>query len=411
MRILFALSCLSYLLIGLAHVVLGSVLEELIAHYGISYNEGSQLIFNQFAGFLVGVMTVPWLLRRVGRKNTLIVALLSLTLAEAVYSFLPAWGWMLAISPFAGLGFGMIEAAVGSLIITFITDRTATAMSRLEVFFGIGALFMPLVAGLFIRMGNWEWAFPVVTVVSLATVLLWRFAPLGELSEMMNERRSVQSKQSMPRYTRTTLPVLILMIMYFFVYVGSEMSFVHFIPTILIENVQADPSVATFGIACFWATITVGRLFAGNVADRIGYVRYLLISGIGALAGMILFTLSTTLWFSMAMILLIGFFMAGMFAIALVFANARIPGLTERTTSFLVAAGGAGGALFPRLFGWTMDNFAISVTFGILIGTTTMLIVLVALAALPYSGHRASVSAKHAAESSATSDDVVSAKS
>jgi FHS family glucose/mannose:H+ symporter-like MFS transporter len=383
MRMLFGLSCLSYLLIGLAHVVLGSVLEQLILHYGLNYSEGSQLIFNQFAGFLVGVMTVPWLLRRIGRRNTLLIALTSLTIAECIYSLLPNWGIMLFISPFAGLGFGMIEAAVGALIISFITDRTASAMSRLEVFFGIGALLMPLAAGLLINMGNWAWSFPLVALVSLLTLLLWWLAPLGTASEMMSERRSDVPRHELPKYTRHTMPILILMIIYFLVYVGAEMSFVHFIPTILIENVNIDPSIATVGITVFWITMVVGRLFAGSVADRIGYARYLLISGAGMFVAMILFALSGSLWISLTVILILGFFMAGMFAIALIFANHRIPGLTERTTSLLVAAGGLGGALFPRWIGWVMDHYPLSVTYGILIGSAAMLFLLVAAAAWP----------------------------
>src|SRR5690554_2490641 len=113
MRKFIWIGCLLYLLIGLAHVILGSVLEELIAHYDLTYSAGSQLIFNQFAGFLVGVLITPWLSRLLGRRGILILALCCLTIAEVVYSFLPPWGWMLAAGPVAGFGFGMIESAIG----------------------------------------------------------------------------------------------------------------------------------------------------------------------------------------------------------------------------------------------------------------------------------------------------------
>jgi FHS family glucose/mannose:H+ symporter-like MFS transporter len=49
--------------------------------------------------------------------------------------------------------------------------------------------------------------------------------------------------------------------------------------------------------------------------------------------------------------------MSGMFSIALVFANRAVPGITERTTSLLMAAGGIGGALMPKLTGWCLDRF------------------------------------------------------
>jgi FHS family glucose/mannose:H+ symporter-like MFS transporter len=52
-----------------------------------------------------------------------------------------------------------------------------------------------------------------------------------------------------------------------------------------------------------------------------------------------------------------GLAMSGMFSIALVFANRITPGGTERTTSLLMAAGGIGGALLPRLSGWFLDRY------------------------------------------------------
>jgi len=378
------LGCLSYLLIGLAHVVLGSVLEELIGYYNLDYSQGSQLIFNQFAGFLFGVLVTPWLLRRFGRKRTLFIALTALTVAEAIYSFLPPWGWMLAIGPIAGFGFGMIEAAIGALIIEFVTENKATAMSRLEVAFGVGALLMPALAGLLIRYGDWEWSFPFVASVSFITLLAWWRMPLGAAHNLMNDSSTNGTHRApVPGYTRRTFVILLLMIFFFLIYVGAEMSFVHFVPSILIENIGVQPSVATTGITAFWATMIVGRLFAGVLAERFGYVKYLIVSCIGMIAFLILFAFSSQLWVSLAAILLIGLFMAGMFAIALLFVNARIPGMTERTTSLTVAAGGVGGALVPRMMGWTMDTFSLSVTYGILIGSAVLLLVLVVAAAWP----------------------------
>ncbi len=39
------LGCLSYLLIGFAHVVIGSLLPKLLEHFGRNYSEGGSLIF------------------------------------------------------------------------------------------------------------------------------------------------------------------------------------------------------------------------------------------------------------------------------------------------------------------------------------------------------------------------------
>lgn len=377
MKKIIALGCLSYLLIGLAHVVIGSLLEELIAHYQIDYNKGSQLIFNQFAGFLAGVLLTPWLIRIVGRRSTLLIALGTLAVAETVYSLLPPWEIMLIASPVAGFGFGIVEAALGALIIGFVEKDRSSALSMLEVFFGIGALLMPLVAGLLIYLGQWRWSFPVVAAVALLAFVLWALMPFGKATTIL-KRNEEEARKARPRYPKASLPILAAMILFFLCYVGLEMSIVHFLPSLLIEGVGATTETATLGITAFWTTMVVGRFFAGRLGDRFGYARYLIVCGSGMLVCLILFPFFTTLWLSFAVILLLGLAAAGMFAIGLIYANDRIPGMTERTTSLLVAAGGIGGAFLPRLSGWTMNAFPPSATLALLIALSFLLIALVA---------------------------------
>lgn len=137
MKKLIWLGCLSYLVIGVAHVVGGSILEQLIAHYGLTYKDGGQWIMNQFLGFLVGVLLAPSITSRVGKRGAVLIAMGVLTLSEAAYSLLLPWGWMLAIAPLAGLGFGMTEAVVGAMIIDMAKNGKASAMSRLETFLAL----------------------------------------------------------------------------------------------------------------------------------------------------------------------------------------------------------------------------------------------------------------------------------
>lgn len=381
MRKLIWIGCLLYLLNGLAHVVVGSVLEQIVTHYGQDYAAGGQLIFNQFAGFLAGVLIAPIISRRLGSRGTLLVALISLTLGETVYSFLPAWGVMLTVAPFAGFGFGIVEAIIGALIIEFVKERTASTMSKLEVFFGLGALLMPAIASVYIANGAWYAAFPTVAVVSLISTLLWLFLSFGKMDHQLARKTAKEAAIAASRkYDKRSIPLLVLMMLFFLLYVGIEMSFVNFVPSILINHVQATPEMATTGITIFWIAMSTGRLFAGAIAERTGYIRYLLISCLGTTVLLVGFTSVGVLWGSYVVIALLGLLMSGMFAIALVFTNKLIPNMTERTTSLLVAAGGVGGALLPRLIGWTMDSFATAVTQWLLVGLTIVMLLTMATA-------------------------------
>ncbi|GJM68023.1 hypothetical protein HMSSN036_02390 [Paenibacillus macerans] len=124
MKRLIWLGCWSYLLIGLAHVVVGSLMPNLLEQYGKDYSAGGSLIFAQFAGFLVGVLVSPLLLAKFGKLYGLLIATGMLCTAEVCYSLLPPWEWMYAIGAVAGFGFGMIEAVIGTIILVAVTEGT-----------------------------------------------------------------------------------------------------------------------------------------------------------------------------------------------------------------------------------------------------------------------------------------------
>ncbi|WP_405106451.1 MFS transporter [Paenibacillus sp. FSL K6-1217] len=384
MKKLIWIGCLSYFVIGLAHVVLGSILPILLQHYDRNYSEGGQLIFSQFAGFLAGVLVSPLLNRRFGKRGGILIATGLLLCAELAYAFLPPWGWMYVIAVAAGFGFGMIEAVIGTIIIAAVTEGTAVAMSRLEVLFGVGALLMPLAASPLIAAGQWRLAFLIVAAFSLISLLFWTKSGFGPLQSVLDERPSRPAQRAAASKTRRlSLPykgkqwvVLGLFILFFFLYVGTEMSLVNFMPAIFIAKLGMSESSAALTVTFFWLAMSAGRLFAGVIAERISYRIYVLVSCFAALLLLIVFPFAGHRLAAFAVILLLGLFMSGIFSIALVFSSKLLPGAEESTPSIMIASGGIGGAVLPLLTGWSMDHMQIAQTSGLLAAFAALLFLL-----------------------------------
>lgn len=357
MKRLLWMGCLAYLLIGLAHVVVGSIMPNLLEHYGKDYSAGGTLIFAQFAGFLLGVLVSPLLLRKFGKRKGLLIATTMLCAAELCYAFLPPWEWMYAIGAVAGFGFGMIEAVIGTLILVAVTEGTAIAMSRLEVFFGGGALLMPLIAGWLIREEVWRFSFLLVTFLALVLLLVCGKGNFKELNAVLDAREEgTRSQGSLLRtYPGQRGWHLVIFIAFFFLYVGTEMSFVNFLPSLMIEKAGTDKATAALSVTVFWIAMTAGRLFAGVIAEKISYSRYVIMCCLGSFLMISLFALVQGLTVLMVFIVLLGLFMSGLFSIALVFANKLLPGAEEMTPSLLIASGGVGGAFLPLWMGKSMD--------------------------------------------------------
>ncbi|WP_159881425.1 MFS transporter [Paenibacillus puerhi] len=380
--------CFSYFLIGLAHVIIGAMLPELLAHYGKDYSAGGQLVSLQFFGFLVGVLAGPWLSAKLGKKGALLLCLFCLTAAESVFFTLPSWSLVLMTAPLAGFGFGMVETIIGGVVIGYIADtkQKTAAMARLEVFFGIGALVMPLIVSLMITTGWWRGSFAILALISAVILALWALLPMGEMSGVLTKQSPLpETGQASANHARTGSrprkgrPVLwmTLFIAVFALYVGAEMSLANFLPSILLENAGIKPELGALSVTCFWGAIAVGRLFAAQLAGRWGHARYLIVSCAGGAAALALFASITSVAAGFVIIVALGLLMSGMFAVALVFANSFFPGKEERVTSVLIASGGAGGALIPLLTGWCMDRLSLGLTLWVLVSLYVLLLALV----------------------------------
>ncbi|MFD2612518.1 MFS transporter [Paenibacillus gansuensis] len=374
--------CLAYLVIAFAHVAVGSVLEDLLHHYGKNYSAGGTLIFLQFSGFLLGVLTSPWWSGRLGRRGCILLAFGALTAGELIFTFLPDWNLMLVAAPIAGYGFGMVESAIGAAVIEFAEEGSkASSMARLEVFFGVGAMLLPAIAGILIKLGYWRLSFPVIACLSLLCFILYARMSFGQ-SDGQFAKRPAEVKTSLRvMYQGPKLAVLAVLALFFALYVGIEMTFVNFLPSILIDKLGVQTSTGTAAVSLFWATMAFGRLFAGNLAERAGYGRYVTVSSFGALGLFLVFYSVSGFAASFAMVMGMGLLMAGIFAIALIFANTALPGTTETTTSLLIASGGVGGAVLPLVTGYTMDHYASDTAVALLAGLMAVMALLITGAA------------------------------
>ncbi|MEQ4482926.1 MFS transporter [Cohnella silvisoli] len=355
-RLVF-LGCVAYLAVGLGQLVVGTIMEPMVDAYGVQYGDGGQLVMNQFLGGMVGIMLAPWLIGRIGKKMLLLSVLALMVITQTIYSFQPGWEVMLAVGPFAGFGFGTTEAVVGSFIIGSAVGNANVAMTRVEVFFGVGALLMPFAGSALISSGHWVAAFIVVGVIAAITLVMWTLMWPKILDRPGGHAADEAARLSPNTNNRWRVRIVLAACSLFFAfYVGLEMSFTHYLPSLLVINNGLSDSTASLSLSIFWGAIVLGRIVSGQAADRWGGGTYLLVTCIAAAVLFILMGGLESVWATFVLTFCAGLAMSGMFAIALVFTNRMAPGMTERTTSLLMAFGGIGGALMPRLTGWFLDE-------------------------------------------------------
>ncbi len=342
---------------------------------------------HQFLGGMLGVMLAPWLIGKIGKKKLLLSALAIMTLAEAVYVSQPSWAVMLTAAPFAGLGFGTTEAVVASFIISAAGRNANVAMSRVEVSFGVGALLMPLVGAAFINAGYWVTAFGVVSVLSAMTLLLWIIWWPSILDRPVSQGEAESDAQKRNRMSRSRMAMVWLGCGCFFaVYVGFEISFVNYFPSLLVQNNGMADSAASLSLGVYWGAMVLGRLVSGHVADRWGSGTYMMFTCISSAVIFVIMGGVDSANGLFVLTFFAGLVMSGMYSIALVFVNRAVPGLSEKTTSLMMVFGGIGGALMPKLTGWFLDEHGADATrwlFAVIAAVMLAVIIWALLVAMP----------------------------
>lgn len=370
------MGCLSYIVTGVTLVMMGAVLPELLLNYGLNYTDGGILVFVQFVGVLLGVLSMPAISRRFSRKRGVMIGLLMIS-AELLLFFLPPWPVVILLAGFAGAGAGLVESGIGTIILVAVKEKQAIAMSKIEVTFGIGALTIPFVASFLIARGIWTYSFLLLGICALFTAIAWQRMSFGHVDAMLTRTVNKGSEPKRESYSRKSIPFLILCTLYFMLYGGSEVSIVHFFPSIFIERWGVSTSDATLTVTVYWLAMVIGRAMCGILAEKLTYYRFLWMSTTISVLALLLLPFSSQAWVGYLISFLLGLGMAGMFAIMLIYANKALPGMTERTTSILLAANGLGGSLLPILVGRMMDIWSVHAVMWLFFGVMLTMLSLV----------------------------------
>ena len=204
-------------------------------------------------------------------------------------------------------------------------------------------------------------SFIFVAVAVSIVMVLWTILSFDEMEDVLKKQPQIEKdeKKQRPTYKKKHMPIILVGATFFFMYVGTEMVLPNYLPTILSHTTNLSESSLALSITVFWLAMTIGRMMMTFIIDHIGYHRLFILSCIGQLFALILFALSPSIVLSYIAIFVTGILMGGIFSIGLLIINETMVGMEEWTTSLLVALGGFGGAILPKIIGVFLDRYTI----------------------------------------------------
>jgi fucose permease len=261
-----------FLFFGFADSARGPAVPRIQAEFQITELQVGLLLAVNSIGYLIGCSYTAALAKKIGIKSCLIIALAMMPVSGVLISIAPSFAMLVPAFFVLNLGFGMVEIAQGVIAATTFTKRTGTMMNLAHFFYGVGAVFSPVIStGLMAaRFGGQllGWRYMYLIILSCAIVPAIP-ALIGRLKKQDYNKKKTGYAVILRK------PTLWLTILILSLGVTAEMGAVAWLVNFLEKAYSYSSEQAALHLTLFFVCFTLARLVVGPLIDKIGFINSL----------------------------------------------------------------------------------------------------------------------------------------
>lgn len=308
------------------------------------------MVFLWFALFSI---PTGMIMGKIGRKNTVLVALLVNFFAMLLPLFIYDFTAVLLAFTLLGIGNTILQVSLNPMVSQVVSEGKLTSVLTLGQFIkAISSFCGPIIAGASAAMfGDWKFIFIIYSLVSVLSMLWMYFA----VPNMKDEHVVSSSFASTIKLFKDKY-VLFLFLGILFI-VGVDVGLNTSIPKLLIEKTGMSLTEAGLGISLYFAARTIGAFVGALLLARYSSVKFLKYTMAAAIVCFLLLLLMNNLWVLFAMITIIGLACANVFSILFASAFQHKPERANEISALMIM-GVSGGALVMPIMGYLSDSIS-----------------------------------------------------
>lgn len=350
---------------GLNAGLLGVAWPSIRASFDISLDAiGTLMLLSRIVSLVISFNSGR-MISKIGLGSLLMISCIVGGLGFLGYAWAPAW-WIMVL-------FGVVSAAGSTMVNTglntyFATNVGAGLMNWLHACFGLGGTVGPVMMATVLNMGgSWRWGYLFIAlsygILAAGFGLTLRRWPLAERVPVeANPSLSTEAPAEVRSRDALRLPAVWLSIVLFFTFTGMEGSAGQWPYTLFTEARSVDPATAGLWVSVYWASMTVGRIFFGVVADRIRAVPLVRMCIGGSICGAALIWWNSSDTLSFLGLALIGFSGSPLFPVLTSNTPERLGAEhAANAIGFQITAVGLGLAAVPALGGVLAEAFGLEI--------------------------------------------------
>lgn len=343
-------ACLGMLLFGICLITLGAVAPALKEKFALDGIAAGTLFSILPVGILSGSFVFGPVCDRWGYKWILVIACAAMFAGFQGIAYAHTLGLLKLCVFIFGFGGGIINGTTNALVSDISNERKGANLSLLGVFFGLGALGMPLVLGALTGVVP---PFTVVAAVGWLTLLV------GGMYLFLSFPPAKSGVQAGSGRWRSLFQVLLLLMAFFLFFQSSLEAIINnWTTTYLISRGAMAEENALYALSLHIGGMIVMRLLTGSVLRRVSGVTILWTCLLLLGTGILLMQVGSP-GVIMVGLVLSGAGLAGGFPIMLGFAGERFAALSGTAFSFLFVIALIGNMLVNYLMGLIVHHYGV----------------------------------------------------
>jgi len=372
-------ACLNFLGIGAVTSVIGPALPALAHQTGSNLSALGGIISALFVGALISQVIGGPLNDHLGARPLLLAGLVLAALGLVGIAFSASLPLTLACGVLLGIGHGTIDIGTSVLIAVTFSQNSVVALNLVNVFFGIGAVAGPALAGL--SLARWGVVTPALLTIAFFTVAL--IPAIATLALPKVAAHATHAEVVRPQLYRA--PQLWLLAAVFLFYVGLENGIGGWIAVYIQHTTALSLEFGALVASIFWLALTGGRIVTTAFGGRLTPRRVLLSGVICALGGTLLLVVGASVpALTVLAVALIGLGFGPVFPTALAITTATFATSPGRAAGVTIAAGSIGGIIIPWLQGLILIRIGTAWSAGFVLAGAAALLVFALLASAPH---------------------------
>jgi fucose permease len=357
-KLVFAAACVDILVFGIGIISLGSILPYLTETFGLDEIAKGTLASLLPLGILTGSLVFGPVVDKYSYKNLLNLSIFLNILGLELIAWANSFFFLGLAFFLIGWGGGMINGATSALVSDISEDHgenKGANLSLFGVFFGVGALGMPVV------IGSLSDIFETNQII--AGIGFFLFMPfMYNFSIKFPDPKQAQSIAIREFLSLAKNKLLLLFGFVMFFQSGLEALTNNWTTSYLIEIIKAEEKQALMTLTFYVGMFTVGRFVVGMILKVAASEKVLVVSVFLALLGGIFTLLAQSLTLYVVGLFCIAFGLTGGFPIVLGMIGDRFPKWTGTAFGVIFSIALVGNIIINYLTGvaaevWTIRSF------------------------------------------------------